>query len=169
MKQIFLNRDMVTLVSDEDYEYLFQFSWTVHECGRGKIYAARMVYNREKKRCDRVLMHREITKAPKNRVADHRDGDGLNNQRFNLRVCTQGENIWNKGCHSSSGFKGVSLDGRSYRARIENQHIGSFKTPEAAARAYDEEASKRYGDFARVNFPIFKPEEKAHVDQSIPF
>jgi hypothetical protein len=93
---------------------------------------------------------------------DHIDGNGLNNQRSNLRASSQAENMRNRrrNIANVAGFKGVSptRDGSKWRARIwrddTSVHLGTFATPEGAARAYDAAAMAQFGDFARLNFPM---------------
>ena len=89
-------------------------------------------------------------------VADHIDGDPLNNRRSNLRACSRGENNWNRKA-ALSRFKGVSRSGHSWQAKIHiagaDCAIGYFETEEAAAQAYDDFARQFYGQFARLNFP----------------
>jgi hypothetical protein len=90
---------------------------------------------------------------------DHRDGDGLNNRRGNLRLCTSSQNSCNQkiGKRNSSGFKGVGfyLPTSKWRARIDykgkGRHIGYFNSPEEAAKAYNDKAKIFHGEFARLN------------------
>jgi hypothetical protein len=98
---------------------------------------------------------------PEGRQVDHRNGNGLDNQRGNLRWATMAEQRANMGRYtkSLSGFKGVHLDRRTgqWIAQLTHQYrkhyLGVFASPEAAAKAYDNKASELFGDFARLNFP----------------
>jgi hypothetical protein len=90
-------------------------------------------------------------------MIDHINGNTLDNQRHNLRACSNKENMRNRGMasHNSSGFKGVSwLEGKWSAYIGENGkkiHLGLFKTREDAARRYNKEALKRFGEFAKLN------------------
>jgi hypothetical protein len=93
------------------------------------------------------------------RRVDHRDQDGLNNRRTNLRVATQSQNLSNRGPqkNNTSGYKGVSLckaTGR-WQAIIQygrkKKRLGRFDTPEQAALAYDKAAVALMGEFAVLN------------------
>ena len=101
-------------------------------------------------------MHREIMGFPENNI-DHWDRNGLNNQEHNLREATDQQNCLNRKPYGTSKYKGVYLDGGSIRAIIKvnkkNTDLGSFKTQEDAARAYDKMAKEHHKEFAYLNFP----------------
>jgi hypothetical protein len=87
---------------------------------------------------------------------DHADGNPSNNRWENLREASMSENIANsrRPSHNRSGFKGVSWDKTTWRARIgingQDISLGSFKTPEEAHAAYIVAAVKYFGEFARA-------------------
>lgn len=149
-----LTRGLHTLVDLQDIGALGGYKWSVVDTGRGK-YAVR---NGGKRGC--VYLHREIMKPPDGMVVDHKNGDTLDNRRENLRVCTIQQN-----CHNNAGRKirpeplprGVYRNRKAYVAQIREggttRYIGSFPTPELAARAFDEAALRSRGEFARTNFP----------------
>jgi hypothetical protein len=159
MKKIKLRNGEFTTVDDIDYESLSQHSWL---CMNSKYtkYAGRWENVEGKRRY--ILMHREILGIADQRVfADHRDGNGLNNVRSNLRRCNKAQNCANtrKVAKCWSKFKGVSLHSPSglWRSiiRINGRQIslGYFHTEEAAARVYDAVALRHRGEFAAINFP----------------
>ena len=158
MKEIPLTQGKVALVDDDDFEWLSQFKWYAVKFGR-TFYAVRQAPRVNGKQRT-IWMHREVLGLkPGDPRVDHRDGDGLNNQRMNLREATHRQNMMNsRGRSGSSRFKGVDWDKRAkkWRARIsvngKKKHLGYFIDEEEAARAYDEKAKKIFGEFARVNF-----------------
>lgn len=108
-----------------------------------------------------IRMHRVIMKAPRDRVVDHIDRNGLNNCRYNLRNATRAENALNnrRGFNSpTSKYKGVFYDKRrgKFRATIwvdgKKKHLGYFDNEIDAAKAYDKAAKLHRGEFAVLNF-----------------
>jgi hypothetical protein len=156
MREISLTKGYVALVDDCDYERVSQFKWRAH-VRRKTVYAVRGV-GRTMQQLHRFILNLEPCDKCK---VDHRDRNGLNNCRGNLRVCTHGENLRNQDKHSNNttGWKGVSwyAQGRKFRAHINSNgkyiHIGYFHNPITAALEYDKAAIKHHGDFACVNFP----------------
>lgn len=106
-----------------------------------------------------VLMHRLILGCADDLEVDHVDGDPLNNRRSNLRPATRGQNRQNTRPkkNGTSRFKGVTRLRRRgdprWQASIKSRALGTFSEEEEAARAYDREARRLYGSFARLNFP----------------
>jgi hypothetical protein len=161
MKTIPLTKGKVAIVDDADYERLRQYSWSARK-PKGYWYAARWRRSNEPPGSCIILMHRFLLDAPAGVLVDHRDGDGLNNRRSNIRTATHSQNSHNRKMHvtNTSGFKGVVRNnkrGRPWLARIalnrRQMYIGVFDTPEEAARAYDRKAKELHGEFARLNFP----------------
>jgi hypothetical protein len=106
------------------------------------------------------LLHRFILEVEDPKVqVDHKDGDGLNCRRSNIRICTDTQNKQNKGPSSlnKSGFRGVhkfKATGK-YQAQIRVNgkllHLGYFIDRFDAARAYNKAAKKYFGEFAFQN------------------
>lgn len=144
---------MFAIVDDEDYEELNAFKWCAQKRGN-TCYAVRAL--RVDGKWTIVQMHAQIMQTPKGMHTDHRDGNGLNNQRANLRVCTTSQNAMNQGKrpHNQPGFKGISWDkgAKKWKAQImvnsKQINLGRFPTKELAHEAYIEACKKYHGAFA---------------------
>jgi len=159
MKEIQLTQGKVALVDDADFEWLSQYKWQASKEGHSwyAVRACRDSLGRKSK----ARMHRDILKCEQD--VDHRDLNGLNNQRYNLRPCNDSQNQHNRRRHvaNTSGFIGVhkvkgSFASEHWQSRIavnrRRIHLGYFLNKEDAARAYDEAARKYFGEFARTNY-----------------
>ncbi|MBN1359208.1 MAG: HNH endonuclease [Sedimentisphaerales bacterium] len=151
VRYIALTRGKFAIVDAADYERLSRYRWYASRSA-GKTYARRNT------RLGTILMHREIVHAPKGLIVDHFDGNGLNNRRSNLRICTPWQNVHNSGPHGrGSKFKGVYPSGDKWYAVIKHKgrthYLGTFADEVEAAKARDRAARALQGKFAYLNFP----------------
>lgn len=160
MKEVPLaNTSLVALVDDDDFARVSEHPWRLAPWGksRQKVYARAWV--KIDGRWKSVVMHRFIMGLDSPRL-DHMDGNGLNNQRSNLRPATKSQNGCNRGPVRGLRFKGVSWQKRlgKWQAAIgkdyRREYIGIFADAEEAARAYDKRAKELHGEFAWLNFPV---------------
>lgn len=169
MKKINLNSNF-TLVSNEDYDHLNQFKWYLSFLNKEKslFYAKRTDYSKGKKNRKTITLHRYLMslilkrKLKRNEFVDHINGNSLDNRRENLRIVTHKQSNMNRAAerNSISKYKGVcplyNNSKKPWRAYIsinrKQKHLGCFKNEIDAAKAYDREAKKLFGDFARLNF-----------------
>lgn len=159
MKLIPLSSDkypnLFSKVDDEDFERINKYSWYAVKDGN-TFYAYRSSWRKGKHTADKIQMAREIL-GVKN--ADHKNGNGLDNQRNNLRPANKAQNKMNSFPHNGRKFKGAfkSKHGITWTAAIQTKrkiiYIGCFKTQEDAAKAYDIKAKELFGEYARLNFP----------------
>lgn len=157
MREIPLTRGYVALVDDADYEWLSGYAWYAHFNAGRKVYARTGAVTGRR---GPVFMHNMILGNPPGRT-DHRNRNGLDNRRENLRTCTQRQNVANTvRARVKSPFRGVTIRGggvHCWRAQIESNgksiYLGHFATSIQAALAYDAAALNHYGEFAVLNFP----------------
>jgi hypothetical protein len=167
MKKIKIKSDkypnIYTLVDDEDYDYLNQWTWNVSKGKLDTLYVVRIKCGKTRKDQKTISMHRTIMNFPKDKVVDHIDHNALNNQKSNLRICTQTQNKRNsrKRNKCKSSYKGVYCRNQKEkrnklwvaRINVNNNviYIGGYKTEKEAAIAYNEAAKKYFGEFAYLN------------------
>lgn len=152
-----LTKGEVALVDEDTYLKESQYKWTLKET-KYKKYAYRQHLQEDK--LVQVLLHRAITGCPKGKCVDHINGNGLDNRRVNLRICTPSQNLSNINAHKDKKYplpKGVGFkkDRKTnpYVAQImqngKMHYLGVFPTAEEAHLAYKIKAIELYGEFAK--------------------
>jgi len=153
MKDIPLTRGKVALVDDEDYERVNQFRWAAHKRGN-TWYAYRNAPSF-------VRMHKFILAG--HPEIDHANGNGLDNQKRNLRPATRSQNTANGQKHVdglTSRFRGVSFSKESKRwvayIGVSGHHfnLGYYDSEDDAAISYNHAAIAYFGEFARLNLVV---------------
>lgn len=152
--KIRLNKGKHAIVSKKDYERVIKYKWHFNKNG----YAVRNVKrgSGEETYMHRIIMEEHLTEGL---LVDHKNGNGLDNRRENLRVCTKTQNQQNqKPRHTSvSKYKGVGYYKRDkkWRARIisnkKDIELGKFEDEKEAALAYDKAAEKYHGEYSWLN------------------
>ncbi len=152
--EIPLTKGQVALVDEADYAEISQHKWHVIKGRHGHFYAARKV--RINGKGTSLLMHRAIMDAPPDMQVDHKNEyETLNNQRYNLRLATHGQNQMNTGKHShnTSGYKWISWAKArgKYRGRVvvnkQEYAVGYFDDPAEGYAACYEKAKELHGKF----------------------
>lgn len=155
-----ITRGLVTLIDDADYELVSRYSWQAQRARQ----RAERYYVRTHIDGRGTSLHRLLLNPPPHLTVDHANGDGLDNRRGNLRIATRSQNAANRDCKIGTvGFRGVWLNRHGRFRAVISDHVegggnklkflGTFVTPEEAARVYDRAAAARFGAFARLNFP----------------
>lgn len=155
---IALSSGMFATVDADDFDLVCNYRWCPTPFRKNRTRYARANVNGVKTTMHRLVMGVTSTEL----WVDHKDGNGLNNCRGNLRVCNPSQNQFNrrKSIGLSSRYKGVTWDraNERWRAQIMRdgraRYLGRFTAEVDAARAYDESAVELFGEFARLNFPL---------------
>lgn len=147
------------LIDPEDRQLVEAYRWNVCKFNRTRnrqlFYVTGYVEGKNK------AIHRIIMGDPPGMQVDHRDANGLNCRRYNLRVCTLQQNRMNDQNRrlSPTGKRGVyetclgkfavqiTLSGKS-------RYFGIWPDLETASRVRDEIVLKHRGEFAVLNDPL---------------
>lgn len=161
-RQIPLTRGLFATVDASDFEWLSQWKWFAKPNKSGLVYAGRRRrLGDETSGAPVILMHRAILGCEF--FPDHKDGNGLNNQRQNLRESSRIQNHFNSKPqrNNTSGFKGVSWDGGGWIATLWFNRIrfssGRFKDINDAVVAYAIFSLVFHGEFSFLHRPQTKP------------
>lgn len=161
MQRVPLTQGKAALVDDEDYERVAELSWHACRDPKNGTWYAKHTRFLGKNKWKTIQLHKFILGIEGPQRVDHRNGDGLDNQKSNLRLCTASLNGANSKIKAhTSPYKGVDFNSvahgkKKWRAQIlvnkKKIYLGRFATPEEAARAYDASAIIHFGAFARTN------------------
>lgn len=149
-----LTQGYEAVIDAADAHLVASWNWYAIKDGN-TVYAQRSVATGERRT---VRMHRVLMGDPTGLLVDHRDGNGLNNIRENLRLATYQQNNHNARLskRNTSGLKGVSwskANGKWFaqiRLAGRQRNLGYFQTPEAAHVAYCKASSALHGEFGRT-------------------
>src|SRR6185369_17658976 len=157
MKTLFVDSEAI-FVSDIDYERSISRKWRTIVDGNTRYALSGHTDNGNQVQMANFIMG----DPPSGHFWDHKDHNGLNNQRENLRLATSQQNAANRvnTGKTQSGYKGVARYKRhqKWAARIKVNgrliFLGFFDKKEDAARCYDQAAIEHFGEFAGLNFPL---------------
>jgi hypothetical protein len=144
-----LGQGKVAVIDDEDWPLVRRYRWWAKE-RHGRTYAYARIENRFSQ------LHRFLLGAADGQEIDHRNGDGLDCRKENLRFATRSQNCANRVI--PEGGRGVTWHAQrqKFMARIKqdgrSRFLGPFESREDALLAYDKAARETFGEFARVNF-----------------
>lgn len=161
--EIALTQELVAIVDAQDFDLVQRHKWCADKRGN-TYYAVTNVPHPNRKGYTKLRMHRLILGLDRDdpRMGDHRDGNGLNNRRSNLRIASASQNAMNRRSRkgSSSQFVGVAWNKHHgvWEANIQREGkpmwLGRFDLESDAAHAYDVAALEIHGEFARTNFSL---------------
>lgn len=160
MAQLQLTKGKIALIDDADLPLVNRWKWGYVPRSNGVGgYVARWESGGSSRTT--IYLHRQLMNAQPCQQVDHINGDGLDNRRSNLRLCSQSQNFANRRIlpQRSLPYRGVYYDKRrsNYFAAIKvngkSYRLGTFTNPKDAALAYDKAAQSHFGDFASLNFP----------------
>lgn len=153
-------------VDREDIQKLLALGTGWYVCSGGGWNGYLVINVQHRKRKHLIPAHRVIMNAKPGELIDHRDGNTLDNRKRNLRRAHKrgnSRNMRNSKNQKNGGYKGVFTVTRSpsWRAQIgftpdgsthmKQFYLGTYRTPEDAAYAYNLKAIELFGEFAAPN------------------
>ena len=143
---LYTRKNIPFQIDKEDLELASQYTWHVNKKG----------YCMARDGDTMVLLHRLLMGSPKSSI-DHKNRDKTDNRKKNLRVCSQSQNLVNRGMlsNNTSGYRGVSKSHGKWTSMLgvdgKNIYLGTFEDIVDAAKAYNDKAKELYGEFAELN------------------
>lgn len=164
MKQIQLTQGQITIVDDEDYEWLSQYSWHArYEKNTRSFYAQTAIKDPESSTGWRTLSMQRMLMGLKysdGKIVHHKNHDTLDNTRGNLEICSTLQNnrhAVKRRVRTSSRYKGACWHKRiekwqSYiTVDTKRIYLGYFTDEKEAAKAYNDAAIEYFGEYALLN------------------
>lgn len=147
--------EKIVLYDDEDVLLINKYKWRIY---KGKpdnqwyaIAHTPMINNKRKI----IRMHNLVTNQL---FIDHKNGNGLDNRKENLRKANHSKNSMNRRTtrkNKKCKYKGLIKHNNKYVAKIiinkKQIYLGVFANQEDAAIAYNKAAIKYFGEFAFLN------------------
>lgn len=154
MRLVSLTQGFEAQVDDEDFERISIYNWYA-------LNTNNITYALTTIKYDKVHLHRFVLRLyDTSTEVDHKDRNGLNCQKSNLRIANRSQNKANSKIPSNNrtGYKGVvwSIKAQKWQATIgfegKTVWLKYHLTAIDAARAYDKAAKRLFGEFASLNF-----------------
>ena len=153
------NSELCAIVDQGDATTVRKYRWYLHRKGRNRYARTQLV--RDDGSRHYLRMHVLIMGSTEGAEVDHKDRDGLNNRRDNLRIATRQQNRANSRniTNRKSPYRGIFWDNHRAKWKAEitvngkRVRLGTYAHPADAARAYDRAAREAFGEFASLNFP----------------
>jgi len=147
----------IILIDDEDYELIKDYTWCVVKDSNTFYSLTHIKTNKYKKK--NIFLHRLIMNLKKGEICDHINGNGLDNRKSNLRLCSYQQNNMNRKSwkNSTSKFKGISWNKLAKKWKVtigkdkKNIHLGYYENEFDAALVYNGAAKYLHGEFAKLN------------------
>jgi hypothetical protein len=178
-KLIPLGKNGFAIVDDEDFDELSRYKWhRVRNSQSNTLFYARRFTSDSEQALGypkHRYMHHQVLNTPPRQRVDHKNSDGLDNRRENLRPATHFQNMHNrrKNKTSRTTYKGVHSAKTGWTASIlvdgKSVYLGLHRTQREAAIAYNAAATKYYGEFARLNVIPDQPDpDDQSLDREVP-
>ena len=146
------------VIDTDDYDKIKKYNWSIHKGLKDKCFYA-ISHDKINGKYTTIKLHRLIMNVESHKNVDHKDFNGLNNVKTNLRICTPTENMRNRrmSYNNKSGYKGVCPVGNSKKWRMQIRvnkktiYLGQCENPIDGAKIYDKAEIKYFGEFANIN------------------
>ncbi len=157
MKTIQLTQGKETILDDIDYELVSLFKWQAHKDGKTFYASSSITVNGVKYH---IHLHKLILVVPEDMRVDHRNRNGLDNRRQNLRPCTHAQNLLNRPANKNTSSKHKNVHWRKDISRWQvsitisqgkRKYLGCYKNEATAAQAYNDAVIKYHGEFIYLN------------------
>lgn len=152
-----INNGHNLIIDDKDWDILKMVNWyaSKNTTGTNKYYAR----GHDLFTGNKLTLHRFLLDAKDGELVDHINGNGLDNRRCNLRICTNQQNQYNreKNSNNTSGYKGVSWcnSNKKWKSYIwvdgRNKYLGQYDTPEDAYSSYKKASKQYHKEFSNDN------------------